>query len=142
MTMPKGVYDRDRPRCGTWAAYLRHWRNGETPCERCREACRQQARYRLARRERCVHLDAGGRSRCNLPGASRLTTDVDAIDCLRCQRLICGRGGWRYERKRQPCGTWSAYKRHLRRREVPCNECTEAARLRSAARRAARKEAA
>lgn len=26
-----------------------------------------------------------------------------------------------------PCGTWSAYKRHLRNKEKPCEECAEAA---------------
>jgi hypothetical protein len=34
--------------CGTVAAYRRHFRNGETPCEACRAAenARQVARYR------------------------------------------------------------------------------------------------
>ena len=47
-------------------------------------------------------------------------------------------------RNLQPCGTWAAYKRHLRKDEEPCDDCREAARVqqreRSAARRAAREE--
>jgi len=30
----------------------------------------------------------------------------------------------------RPCGTWAAYQRHLARREVPCQACTEACALR------------
>lgn len=48
-------------------------------------------------------------------------------------------------RNLQPCGTWAAYKRHLRKGEDPCDDCREAARVqqreRSAARRAAREKA-
>ena len=47
-------------------------------------------------------------------------------------------------RNLQPCGTWAAYKRHLRKGEEPCDDCREAARVqqreRSAARRAAREQ--
>ena len=38
--------------CGTWAAYRRHRRAGETPCEACREADTRRARNRRAERER------------------------------------------------------------------------------------------
>lgn len=31
-------------------------------------------------------------------------------------------------RKVAPCGTWTAYKRHLRNDEQPCEECVEASR--------------
>lgn len=44
-------YDALRPH-GTPAAYRRHQRHGETPCEACRQARnRYQAEYRRARRE-------------------------------------------------------------------------------------------
>ncbi len=33
----------------------------------------------------------------------------------------------------RPCGTWAAYKRHLKRDEAPCEPCREASRSRSAA---------
>ena len=35
----------------------------------------------------------------------------------------------------KPCGTVAAYRRHLRRREVPCDACLAACRLDQAARR-------
>lgn len=35
-----------RQPCGTWAAYKRHRKAGEEPCESCKEASRQQARQR------------------------------------------------------------------------------------------------
>jgi hypothetical protein len=35
----------------------------------------------------------------------------------------------------QPCGTYAAYKRHLRKGEAPCNLCKQANAARSKARR-------
>ncbi len=32
-----------------------------------------------------------------------------------------------------PCGSWAAFKRHLKRDEAPCEPCREASRARSAA---------
>lgn len=34
----------------------------------------------------------------------------------------------------QPCGSWAAYKRHLRHGEQPCEACAEASRRRDRAR--------
>ena len=36
--------------CGTWAAYMRHVRAGEDPCEACREAARSKSRQEWHRR--------------------------------------------------------------------------------------------
>jgi hypothetical protein len=38
--------------CGTWAAYKRHLKYGEPPCEACKAACRARARGYYARRGR------------------------------------------------------------------------------------------
>lgn len=38
--------------CGTWAAYKRHLRAGETPCEPCRQAARDQKNDRNQARRR------------------------------------------------------------------------------------------
>lgn len=38
-----------------------------------------------------------------------------------------------------PCGTWAAYRRHLRRYQTPCDACRKAATAYVTGRRAARK---
>mgnify|MGYP003624058991 CR=1 FL=1 len=35
----------------------------------------------------------------------------------------------------KPCGTWAAYKRHIERYELPCDDCMEAMRWQSRRRR-------
>jgi len=45
----------------------------------------------------------------------------DSDDATRAPRVY--RGGTTAE---QPCGTYAAYRRHLRRRETPCEPCAEA----------------
>lgn len=43
---------RELKPCGTWAAYKRHLRAGETPCEPCRQAARDQKNDRNEARRR------------------------------------------------------------------------------------------
>lgn len=40
--------------CGTRAAWLRHRKNGETPCEPCREAAARESRERRAKARKVV----------------------------------------------------------------------------------------
>lgn len=44
--LPAARRRTDLEPCGTWAAYKRHHRSDEEPCEACREASRQRDRDR------------------------------------------------------------------------------------------------
>lgn len=51
---PQPRPDEELTPCGTLAAYTRHLRRGEEPCERCREARRAYQRRRYKRRPRAL----------------------------------------------------------------------------------------
>jgi hypothetical protein len=46
--------------CGTWAAYKRHHRWGEAPCEACKEASRSRDRGRVERRRARAAVTGSG----------------------------------------------------------------------------------
>jgi len=97
--------------CGTAAAYQRHMRRGEPPCEACAVAWSEWSRaYKGAHREQ---IRAEQRNR-RVYGGHELA----------------------------PCGTRSAYQRHLYNLEKPCFACQVASARYHAERRANRKAAA
>ena len=103
--------------CGTRAAYLRHQRNGETPCDECRAANNEYA-ARLMRRRRAETDEErrqreGRRIEQRLERAQRRIDEKAAAAERRLEALA-------------PCGTNAAHQRHLRNGETPCDECKAA----------------
>ncbi|GAB3117979.1 hypothetical protein GCM10027160_29370 [Streptomyces calidiresistens] len=111
--MVVGTGARPLAPCGTTAAYSRHRRRGEEPCQPCRDAynASQRARYRRARRR--AGLPACVLAPCGTPSARRRHRRR-AESCPDCALSL------------KPCGTPAAYKRHRRRGEEPCQPCRDA----------------
>ena len=79
-----------------------------------------------------VHHDAGGKPRCNTPGAQLLGTGSD-VSCARCLNILAGvNHGGIQQFDLKPCGTAAAYRRHLRNQGKPvrCERCLQAERIR------------
>lgn len=106
--------------CGTYAAYIRHVRHGEVPCEMCAQAALDQRQ--AGRKERavkpCGTYAAYGR---------HLRKGEDPCESCREASRVYGRSKYRKLRqavKRVPeCGTVAGYRKHVRSGELPCNEC-------------------
>lgn len=77
--------------CGTLAAYRRHGRHGEKPCQPCRQA---NADAQRAKRTPAVHLEYvpdhyAGHPACGHRedhGALKLTDDPRRVTCANCKR--------------------------------------------------------
>lgn len=117
---------RDLKPCGTRAAYQRHKRRGEEPCEACAEALR--AHYRVdVPKPRTVKP-------CGTRAAYQRHVEAGETPCEPCREA--NRAEVRARRRRagvkprpvKPCGTYAAYQRHMSRKETPCGPCQEAAR--------------
>jgi hypothetical protein len=78
--------------CGTWGAYRRHLRAGETPCESCREAARTSCR-----RDQCTQ--------CGKPVQCRRESSSDTLTCMDCR---CQTPSARGLRKHPLYRTWEA----------------------------------
>lgn len=94
---------------GTYAGFMRHRRALQDPCEPCAEASRQ---YSIAAAKRRV--DEGVKP---CPGCGE-QIHYRSKSCRPCF----------YASKLKPCGTRAAYRRHLRKKEVPCELCRAAER--------------
>lgn len=60
--------------CGTWAAYKRHMKRGEPPCEPCRQASRSRSLARYRKRDRAIR-------RARYVSRAR---DFGVADCAEC----------------------------------------------------------
>lgn len=73
---------------GTVAAYRRHRRRGEKPCEECREAENARCRvYNSTRRKpaaQVVHASANGYPRCGRPRARNVAGPGEEVTCGLC----------------------------------------------------------
>lgn len=63
-----------------------HYRHGEKPCEKCRNARNKR------RRERhygtAVHADFAGKPRCNCPNPNAIAAPGQEVTCQRCIRYL------------------------------------------------------
>jgi hypothetical protein len=106
--------------CGTLAAYRRHLRHSEKPCEPCAQANRRDWADRRARNRR------------RLPDQQAPRPDQG-------RPVVTARPwqGTSYTGT-EPCGTLAACRRHYRHGEKPCEACKAADRRDQRERRAAR----
>jgi hypothetical protein len=115
--------------CGTHAAYARHVKAGEEPCEPCREA---RAAY-MNEWNRRPPQRPRSRAQCGTTAgyARHWRNKEEACEaCLKAKRahmrdlrLARGEGGGQ---KLKPCGTLAAYRRHKAAGEKACGPCLEA----------------
>jgi hypothetical protein len=108
--------------CGTYAAYIRHIRHAEIPCDLC---CQSARDYQAAgRKPRIVRS-------CGTYAAYGRHLRKGEIPCGPCREASRAYRVGRYRLTLQsavqaPCGTWTAYRRHVRNDEAPCDECQAA----------------
>ena len=130
--------DRDPQRrlrhpCGTPAAYFRHYRNGEKPCEACRLA-QNEYRDELRAKRRSGETTPRPLSPCGTNAAYRRHVRRGEEPCEPCRNAA--RAEWA-RRSREPlaapmdeskCGTPAGFAQHKRRGQPPCDPCRQARR--------------
>ncbi|KAA0916440.1 hypothetical protein [Dietzia sp. ANT_WB102] len=125
--------------CGTNAAYQRHMKAGEQPCEPCVLANREQSRASYKPKK----LDTSDLQPCGTRAAYQRHVRAGEQPCDACLEANRERNRARYKpkprdtSKLKPCGTQAAYKRHRAAGEEPCDACKKANRDAFRARREA-----
>lgn len=153
---PRFVYERPPASpCGTAAAYKRHIVNGETPCDDCRRALRDERRaYRAAERGEPITVteepDLSWHAQAACAGLTDLFYPHDSGDsararaiCRSCPVILdCARdhfdetyGIWfgtvretrhRLRKTKTLCGTVVGWHQHQADGTHPCDRCTSA----------------
>lgn len=114
--------------CGTRAAYQRHLRRGEEPCEECRQAKRD---YDNARNRR-LGMKPQKIAECGTDSGYKAHHERDEEPCEECRAAKRDRSTmYRRKKGQRPykppeCGTRGGYRRHKRLEEEPCEACKQA----------------
>ena len=128
--------------CGTWAAYLRHYKLGEEPCDPCRTAMRKRAREQYASGA-TVPKTPLDESKCGTTAGYSAHIKRKLSPCEPCKAArreynnTRNRARGMAEQKRLPnhCGAPGGYYRHIRDDEPACDACITAKREHATARR-------
>lgn len=125
---------------GTTAGYHKHRSRGETPCQPCKDANAEYARA-LRRKNppkpaqnprqlaEIIHGTVAGASLHKYRGEKPCDSCREAMNAYCRKRYYEKRGSApKAPRTLAPCGTESAYRRHIRANETPCEPCKEASR--------------
>jgi hypothetical protein len=115
--------------CGTEAAYRRHLKYGEEPCEPCREAFLRAAQARSERHRRKRGSKVRGLQPCGTAAAYQRHKLHGEEPCEACKQALRESRRASYQpssREIQSCGTHSAYVRHRKLGEEPCEACRAA----------------
>jgi len=105
--------------CGTTAAYQRHLRAGEEPCDQCRQARSAYTRARYIPSDR--RLDP-----CGTPGAYQRHLRRGEETCQACRAAFAALKANAPGPSKH--GTNGGYRMHLQAGQIPCEACREAAR--------------
>lgn len=119
--------------CGTPAAYRRHRRRGEEPCDECKAAVAEDERSRYRAQPKgtdrapappdCPNPSPGGVARHRRAGELPCSACLSAYNAAQRERRAEASTA-----RLQPCGTPAAARRHRRRGEPLCEPCKEAER--------------
>ena len=120
---------RELKPCGTRAAYQRHMRAGEEPCDPCRDAMRAANRQfeesRPPRKRNRRELKPCGTRAAYARHRRNGETPCDACRAAE-SAATSSRARPARQQLLQPCGTAAAHQRHKRNGETPCDACRAA----------------
>ena len=119
--------------CGTPGAYFRHYKNGEKPCEACRQAQNESVRIRRGRIKNGSYVPLPLKP-CGTYAAYQRHRRANEDPCEACDSSA--REYWRSIPRSlittpvdvSRCGTLAGYTQHRRRGHAPCDLCREAKR--------------